>query len=98
VKTFAMFPLGRNQRRRFCWRPGWLRRWAWRPGFMNAFGLAAVFGRLIGACISALSERHIGGVKTPLVIAAVGGPAWVIAKAMFAAVGTQPNLQLQAAN
>ena len=65
-------------------------------GIINAFGLVAVFGGLIGACISALSERHVGGVKT--VIAAVGGLAWVIAQAMFAAGGTQPNLQLQAVN
>jgi hypothetical protein len=33
-------------------------------GILNAFGLVAVFGGLIGACISALSERHVGGVKT----------------------------------
>ena len=57
-------------------------------GIINAFGLVAVFGGLIGACISALSERHVGGVKTSLVIAAVGGLAWVIAQAMFAAGGT----------
>ena len=44
-------------------------------GIINAFGLVAVFGGLIGACISALSERHVGGVKTSLVIAAVGGLA-----------------------
>ena len=67
-------------------------------GIINAFGLVAVFGGLIGACISALSERHVGGVKTSLVIAAVGGLAWVIAQAMFAAGGTQTNLQLQAIN
>ena len=42
-------------------------------GIINAFGLVAVFGGLIGACISALSERHVGGVKTSLVISAVGG-------------------------
>jgi hypothetical protein len=67
-------------------------------GIINAFGLVAVFGGLIGACISALSERHIGGVKTSLVISAVGGLAWVIAQAMFAAGGTQTNLQIQAVN
>ena len=67
-------------------------------GIINAFGVVAVFGGLIGACISALSERHVGGVKTSLVIAAVGGLAWVIAQAMFAAGGPQPNLQLQAVN
>ena len=65
-------------------------------GIINAFGLVAVFGGLIGACISALSERHIGGVKTSLVISAIGGLAWVIAQAMFAAGGTQTNLQIQA--
>ena len=65
-------------------------------GIINAFGLVAVFGGLIGACISALSERHVGGVKTSLVIAAVGGLAWVIAQAMFVADRTQPMLQLQA--
>ena len=67
-------------------------------GIINAFGLVAVFGGLIGACISALSERHVGGVKTSLVISAVGGLAWVIAQAMFAAGGTQTNLQMQAVN
>ena len=63
-------------------------------GIINAFGLVAVFGGLIGACISALSERHIGGVKTSLVISAVGGLAWVIAQAMFASGGTQANNQV----
>src|ERR1700730_8834748 len=63
-------------------------------GIINAFGLVAVFGGLIGVCISALSERHVGGVKTSLVISAVGVLAWVIAQAMFAAGGTQTNLQL----
>jgi hypothetical protein len=67
-------------------------------GIINAFGMVAVFGGLIGACISALSERHVGGVKTSLVISAVGGLAWVIAQAMFAAGGTQTNLQIQAVN
>src|ERR1700759_2444470 len=62
-------------------------------GIINAFGLVAVFGGLIGACISALSERHIGGVKTSLVISAVGGLAWVIAQAMFAAGGRKPILK-----
>jgi hypothetical protein len=58
-------------------------------GIINAFGLVAVFGGLIGAAVSAMSERHIGGVKTSLVISAVGGLAWVIAQAMFTAGGQQ---------
>jgi len=67
-------------------------------GIINAFGLVAVFGGLIGACISALSERHVGGVKTSLVIAAVGGLAWVIVQAMFAAGGNTVNITPQAIN
>jgi hypothetical protein len=67
-------------------------------GIINAFGLVAVFGGLIGACISALSERHVGGVKTSLVIAAVGGLAWVIAQAMFSAGGNTVNITPQAVN
>ena len=45
----------------------------------------AVFGGLIGAAVSALSERHLAGVKTSLVIAAIGGLAWLFATAFFAA-------------
>ena len=41
----------------------------------------AAFGGLIGAAVSALSERHLAGVKTRLVIAAVGGLARLIATA-----------------
>ena len=67
-------------------------------GIINAVGLVAMFGGLVGACIAALSERHVGGVKTSLIIAAVGGLAFVIAQAMFAAGGQQTNIQLQAIN
>src|ERR1700736_5551660 len=67
-------------------------------GIINSFGLVAVFGGLIGACISALSERHVGGVKTSLVIIAVGGLAWVIAQAMFAAGGNAVNITPQSVN
>jgi hypothetical protein len=67
-------------------------------GIINGFGMIAVFGGLIGACVSALSERHVGGVKTSLVIAAVGGLAWVIAQALFAAGGQTANVTLQAIN
>jgi hypothetical protein len=58
-------------------------------GIINAFGLLCVFGGLIGAAVSALGERHVGGVKTSLVIACVGGLAWTIAQTMFQ-VGGQP--------
>jgi hypothetical protein len=57
-----------------------------------------VFGGLIGAAVSALSEKHLAGVKTSLVIAAVGGLAWLIATAFFAAGGANPNIIPQSIN
>ena len=65
-------------------------------GFIQSTG--AAFGGLIGAAVSALSERHLAGVKTSLVIAAIGGLAWLIATAFFAAGGTATNITLQAVN
>jgi hypothetical protein len=56
------------------------------------------FSGLIGAAVSALSERHLAGVKTSLVIAAIGGLAWLIATAFFAAGGAATNITLQAVN
>jgi len=35
----------------------------------------------VGAIISAMGERNTGGIKTSLVIAAVGGVAWLLAQA-----------------
>jgi hypothetical protein len=67
-------------------------------GIIQAIGLVAVFGGLIGAAVSALSERHLAGVKTSLVIAAIGGLAWLIASAFFAAGGATTNITLQAVN
>jgi hypothetical protein len=61
---------------------------------IQAIGLVAVFGGLIGACVAALSERGLAGVKTSLVIAAIGGLAWLIAQAMFAAGGNAPVIQM----
>jgi hypothetical protein len=54
-------------------------------GIIQAIALVAVFGGIIGAMVSALSEKHLAGVKTSLVIAAIGGSAWLIATAFFAA-------------
>jgi len=65
-------------------------------GVINAVALVAVFGSLVGAIISAMGERNTGGIKTSLVIAAVGGVAWLLAQAMFAAGGAAPNVQMQA--
>jgi hypothetical protein len=98
AKPLDLFLFGLGPRTPFLLAAGLAQALGTAAGIINAFGLVAVFGGLIGACISALSERHVGGVKTSLVIAAVGGLAWVIAQAMFAAGGTQPNLQLQAVN
>jgi hypothetical protein len=67
-------------------------------GIIQGVGLVAVFGGLIGAAISALSERHLSGVKTSLVIAAVGGLAWLLATAFFAAGGSNVNITPQAIN
>jgi hypothetical protein len=43
-------------------------------GIIRSMG--AVFGGLIGAAVSALSESHLAGAKTGLVIAAIAGLAW----------------------
>ena len=45
-------------------------------GFIQSTG--AAFGGLIGAAVTALSERHLAGVRTSLVIAAIGGLAWLL--------------------
>jgi hypothetical protein len=61
-------------------------------GFIQSTG--AAFGGLIAAAVSALNERHSAGVKTGLVIAAIGGLAWLIATAFFAAGGAAANVTL----
>jgi hypothetical protein len=95
AKPFTWFVFGLSSKHTFA---GLAQALGMAAGIINAFGLVAVFGGLIGACISALSERHVGGVKTSLVIAAVGGLAWVIAQAMFAAGGNTVNITPQAVN
>jgi hypothetical protein len=67
-------------------------------GIIQAIGLVAVFGGLIGAAVSALAGRELSGVKTSLVIAAVGGLAWLIATAFFTAGGMNANITPQAIN
>jgi hypothetical protein len=42
--------------------------------------------------VSALSGGELSGVKTSLVIAAVGGLAWLIATAFFTAGGMNANI------
>ena len=67
-------------------------------GILQGIGLVAVFGGLIGAAVSALAGRELSGVKTSLVIAAVGGLAWLIATAFFTAGGMNANITPQAIN
>jgi hypothetical protein len=40
------------------------------------WSMGAVFGGLIGAAVRTLSQSHLAGVKTGLVIAAIAGLAW----------------------
>jgi len=68
------------------------------PTHNSAPSLPRCFDGLIGATVSALSEKHLSGVKTSLMIAAVGGLAWLIATAFFAAGGAIPNIVPQAIN
>jgi hypothetical protein len=67
-------------------------------GIIQAIGIIAVFGGVIGAVVSALSEKHLAGVKTCLVIAAIGGLAWLIVTAFFAAGGQATNITPTAIN
>lgn len=52
----------------------------------------AVFGGLIGGAVSALSEKR----SAELVIASIGGLAWLLGTAFFAARGATTNVTLQA--
>ena len=60
-------------------------------GIIQAIALVAVFGGIIGAVVSALREKHLAGVKTSLVIAAIGGLAWLIATSFFASSTKSPS-------
>jgi hypothetical protein len=67
-------------------------------GIIQGISMVAVFGGLVGAAVSALSERHIGGIKTSLVIAAVGALAWIIVTSFFASSGINTNIEPTAIN
>ena len=67
-------------------------------GTISAISMVAVFGGLVGAAVSGLSERHIGGIKTSLVIAAVGALAWLVTTAFFGASGIANNITPTALN
>jgi hypothetical protein len=61
-------------------------------GIIQTIGLVAVFGGLIGAVVAAMSGRDMSGVKNSLVIAAIGGLAWLICQAFFVAGGAAVNI------
>ena len=65
-----------------------------------AQGVSSVtcFAILVGATISAMSDRHTGAIKVYLIIAAVAALAWLIVQAFFAAGGANINIQPQAIN
>ncbi len=67
-------------------------------GIIAGIGLVVCFAALIGACVAALSERHIGGVNTALVIAGVAGLGFVICGAFWVAGGMPNNIDMQAVN
>ena len=41
-------------------------------GIISGISMFAVFGGLVGAIVSSLTEKHLGGVKTSLVISGLG--------------------------
>jgi hypothetical protein len=67
-------------------------------GIIAAIGFIVMVGALIGACVEALMQRHVGGVKVAIVIAAVAGLAFVICGAMWAAGGMPNNINITAIN
>jgi hypothetical protein len=62
AKPFVWLVLGLSSEPTFILAAGLAQALGMAAGIINAFGLVAVFGGLIGACISALSERHVGEV------------------------------------
>ena len=63
-------------------------------GIIQDIGMVAVFGGLMGAIVAALSGRDMSGVKNSLVVAALGGLAWLICVAFFTAGGSTPGINL----
>jgi hypothetical protein len=60
-------------------------------GVIGAIALVIMTAALIAACAEGITQRHVGGVKVSLVIAAVAGLAWVITQAFFTAGGMPTN-------
>jgi hypothetical protein len=66
-------------------------------GFIQSTGAASC--GLIGAAMSALSEGHLAGFKTSLVIAAIGGPGVANCGCVLRCIGgAATNATLQAVN
>ena len=60
-------------------------------GLIGAIALVIITAALITGCAEGITQRHVGGVKVSLVIAAVAGLAWVITQAFFTAGGMPTN-------
>lgn len=67
-------------------------------GIIGGISMVTTFAMLVGATISAMTERHAGAVKVCLVIAAVAALAWIITTAFFSAGGFTPNITPTAIN
>jgi hypothetical protein len=67
-------------------------------GVIGAIALVIMTAALIAACAEGITQRHVGGVKVALVIAAVSGLAWVICQAFFNAGGLPTNITIQTVN
>jgi hypothetical protein len=67
-------------------------------GILQGVAALAFYGGLIGALVAGLSERHIGSAKNALVIAGLGGVAWLLVTAFFAAGGNNVNITAQQIN
>ena len=63
-------------------------------GVIQDIAMVATFGGLIGALVGAMAGRDFSGVKNSLVIAALGGLAWLIVVAFFTAGGSTPGINL----
>jgi hypothetical protein len=61
-------------------------------GIIQAISMVTCFAMLVGATISAMSDRHTGAIKVYLIIAAVAALAWIIVTSFFTAGGVNVNI------
>ena len=63
-------------------------------GVIQDIAMVCFFGGLVGALVGAYAGRDFSGVKAALVISAIGGLAWLITVAFFAAGGSTPGINV----